>query len=190
MCHIKSQKHLSGKERLRQKAKRERDLAEVLRTYDDRNHPKGETLSMESRVFRVKIITAFLKAGVAINKIDCFRSILEESSYRLTSGSHMAEFIPVVRQEEIKTIQDELTGREISIVFDGTTRLGEALVVLVRFLDSEWTIQQRLTRFLWLAKSLKGEEVAREIISVLAREYGRVQSYRSLLCVTGLVSRM
>lgn len=43
MCHIKSQKHLSGKERLRQKAKRERDLAEVLRTYDDRNHPKGET---------------------------------------------------------------------------------------------------------------------------------------------------
>lgn len=171
MCHIKSQKHLSGKERLRQKAKRERDLAEVLRTYDDRNHPK-ETLSMGSRVFRVKIITAFLKAGVAINKIDCFRSILEESSYRLTSGSHMAELIPVVPQEEIKTIQKELTGRVFSIVFDGTTRLGEALVVLVRFLDSEWTIQQRLIRFLWLAKSLKGEEVAREIISVLAREYG------------------
>ena len=57
---------------------------------------------MESRVFRVKIITAFLKAGVAINKIDCFRSILEESSNRLTSGSHMAELIPVVFQEEIK----------------------------------------------------------------------------------------
>lgn len=108
---------------------------------------------------------------MAINKIDCFRSILEDS-YRLTSGSHMAELIPVVRQEEIKTIQEELTGREISIVFDGTTRPGEASVVLVRFLDSEWTIQQRLIRFLWLAKSLKGEEVAREIISVLAREYG------------------
>ena len=127
---------------------------------------------MESRVFRVKIISAFLKAGVAINKIDCFRSILEESSYRLTTGSHMAELIPVIRQEEIKTIQEELTGREILIVFDGTTRLGEVLVVLVRFLDSEWTIQQRLIRFLWLAKSFKGEEVAREIISVLAREYG------------------
>ena len=43
MYHIKSQKHDSGKERLYQKAKRERDLAEVLRTCDDRNHPKGET---------------------------------------------------------------------------------------------------------------------------------------------------
>ena len=63
-----------------------------------------------------------------------------------------------VRQGEIKTIQVELTGREISIVFDGRTRLGEALVVLVRFFDGEWTIQQRLIRFLWLAKSLKGAE--------------------------------
>ena len=104
---------------------------------------------MESRVFCVKIITAFLKVGVAINKKDGFRSFLEESSYRLTSGSHMAELIPVVCQEEV-------TGREISIVFDATTRLGEALVLLGRFFNSEWTIQQRLIRFLWLAKSIKG----------------------------------
>ena len=83
---VNNQKHVSGKER-----KLERDLAEVLCTYDDRNHPKGETLSMESRVFRVKIVTAFLKGGVAINKINCFQSILQESSYRLTSGSHVSE---------------------------------------------------------------------------------------------------
>ena len=111
---------------------------------------------MESRVFCVKIITAFLKVEVAINKKDGFRSFLEESSYRLTSGSHMAELIPVVRQEEIKTIHEEVTGREISIVFDATTRLGEALVLLGRFFNSEWTIQHRLIRFLWLAKSIKG----------------------------------
>ena len=88
---VNNQKHVSGKERLRQKVKLERDLKEVLYTYDDRNDPKGGTLSMESRVFRVKIVTAFLKGGVAINKINCFQSILQESSYRLTSGSHVSE---------------------------------------------------------------------------------------------------
>ncbi|CAB4023964.1 RNA-directed DNA polymerase from transposon BS [Paramuricea clavata] len=121
--HINTHKHLSGKEKLHQKAKRERDLAEVLRAYDEENHPIGETLSMNTR-------------------------------------------------EEKKNTLEELTGREISIVFDGTTRLGGALVIIVRFLDSEWKIQQRLLRFLLLANSLAGEEVAREIISVLAREYG------------------
>ncbi|CAB3995445.1 RNA-directed DNA polymerase from transposon BS [Paramuricea clavata] len=150
--HINTHKHLSGKEKLHQKAKRERDLAEVLRAYDEENHPIGETLSMNTRVFRLKVVTAFMKAGIAINKINCFRSILEE--------------------RRKKNTLEELTGREISIVFDGTTRLGEALVIIVRFLDSEWKIQQRLLRFLLLAKSLAGEEVAREIISVLAREYG------------------
>ena len=114
---------------------------------------------MESRVFRVKVVTAFLKAGMGINKINCFRSILEKSSYRLTSASHMLELVPVSHQEEIKTTQEELTGREILIVFDATTRLGEALVIVVRFLNSEWTIQQRFIRFLWLATSLNGEEM-------------------------------
>ncbi|CAB3993226.1 Hypothetical predicted protein, partial [Paramuricea clavata] len=167
--HINTHKHLSGKEKLHQKAKRERDLAEVLRAYDEENHPIGETLSMNTRVFRLKVVTAFMKAGIAINKINCFRSILEESAYKLTDRTNMAQLIPVVHQEEKKNTLEELTGREISIVFDGTTRLGEALVIIVRFLDSEWKIQQRLLRFLLLAKSLAGEEVAREIISVLAR---------------------
>ncbi|CAB4043690.1 RNA-directed DNA polymerase from transposon BS, partial [Paramuricea clavata] len=153
-----------------EEAKRERDLAEVLRAYDEENHPIGETLSMNTRVFRLKVVTAFMKAGIAINKINCFRSILEESAYKLTDRTNMAQLIPVVHQEEKKNTLEELTGREISIVFDGTTRLGEALVIIVRFLDSEWKIQQRLLRFLLLAKSLAGEEVAREIISVLARE--------------------
>lgn len=51
---------------------------------------------MESRVFRVKIIIVFLKVGVVINKIDCFRSILEELFNRFISGSYMVEFIFVV----------------------------------------------------------------------------------------------
>lgn len=52
--------------------------------------------------------------------------------------------------------------------FDGTTRLGEALSVVLRFVDEEkWVIQQRLVRLRLLAKSLCGEEIARELISIL-----------------------
>mgnify|MGYP006964521560 FL=1 len=64
---------------------------------------------------------------------------------------------PVIRREETKTKQKELNGREISIVFDGATSLGEVLVVIVRFLDSEWTMQQRFIRFPWVERSLNRE---------------------------------
>ena len=60
----------------------------------------------------------------------------------------------------------------MSVVFDGTTRLGEAMAVVIRFIDSDWKIQQRLVRLMLLAKSLIGEEVARELIVVLSTTLG------------------
>ena len=32
----------------------------------------------------------------------------------------------------------------ISIIFDGTTRLGEALVIVMRYLDDQWKLCQRI----------------------------------------------
>ena len=38
--------------------------------------------------------------------------------------------------------------------FDGSTRLGEALAILVHFIDKDWNIQQRLLKLEIQAKSL------------------------------------
>ena len=59
----------------------------------------------------------------------------------------------------------------VAVIFDGTTRLGEALAVL-RFISSNFTIKQHLIRLQLLAKSLCGEEIARELVSVLSVGYG------------------
>ena len=42
----------------------EKDIAEALRKFDDKNHPKGETLPKSMRIFRVKVVCAFLKSGM------------------------------------------------------------------------------------------------------------------------------
>ena len=57
------------------------------------------------------------------------------------------------------------------INFDGTTRLGEALATVVRFVTNDWTIEHRLVKMQLLAKSLTGKEITRELIHVLATEY-------------------
>ena len=52
--------------------------------------------------------------------------------------------------------------------FYGSTRLGEVLAVIIRFSDNEWSPKQVLVRFKALAKSLTGEQLAGELIDVLA----------------------
>lgn len=56
-------------------------------------------------------------------------------------------------------------------MFDGTTRLGEAVVILVRYVTEGMKIQQRLLRVQMIAKSMTGEELARELITVLSINY-------------------
>jgi hypothetical protein len=61
----------------------------------------------------------------------------------------------------------------VSVIFDGTSTLGEALAVVLRFVEDDWTIERRLVRVQLLAKSLPGEEIARELISVLSTAYSK-----------------
>ena len=56
------------------------DIADALRKYDSSVHPVGEGLPESTRVYRVNVVMAMLKAGLPIHKIDCFRSLLEELS--------------------------------------------------------------------------------------------------------------
>ena len=69
-----------------------------------------------------------------------------------------------VHQQEVKRVREEVWGRNVSAIFDGTTRLGLSIV------DDQWGIQQRLVRFQLLLKSMTGEEVARQLRSVLQME--------------------
>ena len=95
--YLKSAKHIKGKERLKNKGIRERDLAEILQRYNNEVHLRGETLPPTQQVFRVKILKAFLRAGIPLNKIGPLRELLEESGgYRLCDRRFLHDLIPFV----------------------------------------------------------------------------------------------
>ena len=169
--HLKSNKHQLGKERLQRKDREERDIAEVFDAYNKEQHLVGETLPKDVQVYRIKVVRTFLKAGVPLNKMDTFRELLEENGARLAGRRSLSDLIPFIREEEVTKIRQEIAGRKVSVIFDGTTRLGEAMVIVLRFVTDDWQIQHRLIRLQLLAKSLAGEEIARELISVLQVEY-------------------
>ena len=50
--------HVQSKVKLSRKEARESDIAKALVVYDKQEHPGGETLPTNQRVYRIKVVTA------------------------------------------------------------------------------------------------------------------------------------
>ena len=93
--HISSTKHKENKEKRLLNDKKDDDIRKAIAKYDDKNHPKGETLPSTTKLFRVKFVKAFLKS-----RAEYFRDLFEEVGYPLTSSSNMRQLIPFILEQE------------------------------------------------------------------------------------------
>ena len=84
----------------------------------------------------------------------------------------MFDLIPFILNEHLAEIKSEIDGKFVGVIFDGTTHTCEALAVVIRFISDDFVIQQRLIGIQLLAKSLSGEEIAREVINLLLTKFG------------------
>ena len=86
--------------------------------------------------------------------------------------SRPCDLIPFIRSEEQRQTQEEIKGREVLVIFDGTTHVAEAMAIVVRYVSRDWKITQRLVRALLVTITMCGEEVARELIATLSINVG------------------
>lgn len=171
LSHIKSAKHQKGKERVVKKADNIQTITEVLRSYVAEYHPSGESLPEAQRLFRLRVTHALLEAGVPLSKVEGdFRQLLEEGGHRLTTPSHLRECIPVIHTMFKKNICQELEGKPVSCIFDGSTRLGEAFAVVVRFVSDDLRIAQRLVSLKCLSKSMNAADVSGALVDILMED--------------------
>ena len=79
----------------------------------------------------------------------------------------------MIRQKETDFVKSGIAANSaFPVIFYGSTKLGKALAIIVRFIDKDWNIQQRLLKLEILAKSMNAEEFAQRLIQCLAVEYG------------------
>ena len=109
-------------------------------------------------------------------KVDSFCDLLEEHAFHLSCRQHLSELIPFILHQEKSRIKEEIAGKQLSVIFDGTTHVEEALAIVLRFVDDDYEIKQRLACIKLLKKSMTGEELARVLISTLSTTLG-VESY-------------
>ena len=128
--HVRSAKHAMGKSKRMRKEATERDITDALLVSDKATHPVGETLPVDHHVYGE---SCQLKAAVPLSKLDDFRELLEEHAFSLTDRRHMSDLVPFILSQEVTQVTEEMFDQPVSVIFDGTTRLGEALAIVIRF---------------------------------------------------------
>lgn len=97
---------------------------DYFRKYFDKVHAVGETLDSETLAFRINNMEMMLLAGSPIEKLDSMRSTLEmHGKLKLTSSTNMRKLIPPMLQREIDGIIMGCKEKDISVIFDGTSKL-------------------------------------------------------------------
>ena len=130
-----------------------------------------------------RLCNLFLKAGVALQKIDHLRPLLEANNCSLTHSSHLTTYIPFILEEEKKQLHAEIASTTaLSVMFDGSTHLGEAAAIVVRFLDTNWILQQQLVRLHVVSSSLNGQELTGELIRCLSVKF-QIPSFRLVAAI-------
>ena len=74
----------------------------------------------------------------------------------LTNSSNLRQLVPFILEEEISLLKQEIGGKHVSITFDGTTYVCEAMVVLLHYVSSDWVIRQKFCRLMLLANLCVG----------------------------------
>ena len=162
--HVQSRKHLKGIDNIQRDKLKCQSIKESLQ-----KQVSGATLSSNVRVFRFEVVETLLLAGIPISKIDYLRPLFEKYGHSLTASTHMKDIIPSVLTKEQEKLKAELQEvKEVSVIFDGTARLGEALAIVVRYIKQDFKPTQRLVCLEILAKPLKGVELAQRLMSNIA----------------------
>ena len=68
--------------------------------------------------------------------------------------------IPILARWQLEDLQRLLVGEQLSLIFDGTTSVGEVFACIGRWVDKNWNIQQRILGLDWLRASLTAVQQA------------------------------
>ena len=113
---------------------------------------------------------SFLASGDPLASIDSHRPLLQKYGYKLPDATHLSDLIPLVLDDELKRIKEELGARSVFSIYDGASWNGECFTLMFRFI-SNWKIIQRVVCIDLLDKSLVNQEIATLIIDTIARKY-------------------
>ena len=174
VVHTASEMHKQNKIAYLDTRNEDDDVKAIITEYFNTHPTEAQaTLSPETLLFRWRVVEKMMEEGIGLNKVDALRSLLERGGEKLTTRSHLAQFVPQITAREMEIVQGEIKGEKGCIIFDGTTRLGEAVAALWRQCSPEFVIQTRLVAFRTTETHMSGDALFRLLSTILLRDLGK-----------------
>ena len=139
--HIKSEKHRKNKAKMEDEYSS--TIAVLKIEFYDKYLKRGtgqreEQIPDEEKIFRFDLCAAYLAAGTPFSHFDTHRDTLSKyCHYKIPGRVTMTHVKDSVHDFEIQKIKEEIKEGPVAIIFDGTTRLGEAQAIIFRFVLHE-----------------------------------------------------
>eukprot|EP01043_Picozoa_sp_COSAG02_P020195 COSAG02_NODE_990_length_15413_cov_24.707457_5_plen_753_part_00 len=120
----------------------------------------GRSLPPTVQQQRLQVVKTFLGSGIPLLRAVFFRDFFRQLGLSLTSQSHFADIVPQVLAEENSILLQEISGQWLSIIYDGTSRLGDCFNAIVRYCTENFTLVVRLTLVQTLAVAADAEALS------------------------------
>lgn len=129
----------------------------------------GTTIPAETLLYRYRVVESLMFAGVPLAKSNYLRTLLEREGHNLTSAAHLGQdYVPQISQREEHLVKKEISGEYIGVIFDGTTRLGEAVNIITRHISEDFRIILRLVDFTTMKVHMNGLQLFAHLVHVLS----------------------
>ena len=158
-------------------------------------HESGGTVDLDTQVHRWRLVACFMSAGIALNKANEMRPFLQRGDKLITDASHLGSYIPKVTAAEKALVSKETAGQLGCIIFDGTSRCGEAIVILWKQCTGDFNIQLRLVACKTTEVHVNGNDLAGVLASTVLTDLRKLPAdvigdARDSAAVNGVASRL
>ena len=195
--HLASDKHKENLDKWQSKEPERNLLLEVLESHRNEGSRasgaiagggRGPSLSLASIEFRAEVVQTSMAAGSPLLKLDTWRPLLEKYAHLpLTTAAHLSELVPPLHRLEEKYFREwagltergsagaqEVDAEKLAVIFDGTTRDGEAFVVLARKINKDTCLpEQRVMAVkLYARTGMKATEIAGALVEIICTRWG------------------
>lgn len=116
----------------------------------------GATLLPEIHTERLELTEIAMTEGIPFVSMDALAPKLKYT----VNSSNMGAYVPIIQRSMLDKLTCKLHGESFSLIFDGTTRLGEATAVIARFCNAEFEIHHVLVRLVTTELPVNGADLA------------------------------
>jgi hypothetical protein len=99
--------------------------------------------------FRFRVTRTLIAAGIPLNSLKIIRPALEDMCQKSLGSSNMlaSENIQKIFLQEVDTQLEELKGKQVSLCFDATPRMGDVFALIVRYVET--TAERKAISLSW-----------------------------------------